>query len=517
MIVALRRFLFSSLSIWLAVGLFGIYFVMHLQRYVNFGIDLVGGTYITLEVQLDRVIEAELVDRVALLMKKLREEGKQVMVSQTYTSPILRVTFPDEMAARYAEGLAETKEKHLIVTRRQGVDLDYTLTQEETTRLMHNAVSGNIQVLRSRIDQFGVGEVTIATHGDRQIVVELPHVHDTQRAKAMIGTSALLEIKPVLDMGNSEEEIITRNGGKLPAGTMIVTHRESDKGHFLVSKYADLTGKLLKTAWADPVGGELGIEPVVNFEFTAEGGDKFYTLTSRGSNPMIAILIDNVVVTAARARQPLHSRGYISGQFTITYAQELAGLLRSGAFIAPVSFVEDRTIGPSLGADSIRSGLLACAVGMLLLLVFSVIVYKLAGLVAFIVLLFNLLLVLFAMSLLGATLTLPGIAGMVLTIGMAIDSSVLIYERIREELSKGVPLSAAITAGFSGALVVILDANITTFLAALVLYQIGAGPIQGFAVTMMVGIISTLVTGILLLKAIFRYLIEGLGIRTLHI
>ncbi len=515
--VALRRFVFSTLSLWTAVGLFGIYFVMHLSRYVNFGIDLVGGTYITLEVEMDRVLDMELHERIMKVIagSPAEQEGTLSVSSQGLQKTVV-LTCADEQQALTVEASPRIAEQRLLVVR-SGATLTCSLSEQEIVQLTRAAVANNIQVLHSRIDQFGVGEVAIVAQGDKQIVVELPHVHDVRKAKSIIGTAALLEVKPVLDSGRTEDEILGRMGGEIPDG-LLIAYNKDRKSCFLIPRYAELTGKLLKTAWANPSGGALGVEPVVNFQFTPEGGEKFYAMTSRTKNPLIAILIDGVVITAAHAQQPLHSEGYISGNFTFEYAQELASMLRSGAYVAPVRFVEDRTIGPSLGAESIHRGLISCGIGIVLLFIFSVFVYRIAGILAFIVLLFNLLGILFMLALLGATLTLPGIAGMVLTLGMAIDASVLIYERIREELAGGASFVVAVESGFSGALAVILDANITTFVAAAVLYfLIGSGPIRGFAITMMIGIISTLITGLILLKSLFRYCIEGLSVRSLRL
>lgn len=426
------------------------------------------------------------------------------------------VTFENNAAAQVAEAIA-AKQKDLSITRHDAA-LHFALTQAAQQTIIHEARESNISVLKSRIDQFGVGENMVAAQGDKNIVVELPDVQDIQKAKAMIGTSAMLEVKPVLDVGPTEQDILNRYGGTLPEDMMIAPGRNKGghKEYYLVPKHAELTGKMLKTARANPTGGEFGLEPVVAFEFNAEGGDKFYEMTSRGSSPMISMILDGVVVTAATARLPLRD-GYISGNFTLEEAQEIAAMLRSGAFVAPVTFEEDRTIGPSLGQESIHKGLMSCAIGLLLLFLFSVIMYKTSGLFAFIVLLYNLLLILFALAALGATLTLPGIAGMVLTIGMAIDSSILIYERIREELKAGRPFREAVNVGFSGATEVILDANITTFLVAVVLYKLGAGPIQGFAVTMIVGILATLITGLLLLKAIFNFVLDVMHVKKFSI
>lgn len=516
MSVALKRVLSSSLLIWLAITIYGVYFLFNLQKYINFGIDLVGGTYITLEVQTDKLLENELRERTA---EVARDVGEELVVSQHFDKQqnALVVEYADAMTAQNAEASPLNRQNNLNVVR-DGVTLVYTLPEVVEKKLIHEAVEGNINVLRTRVDKFGVGEVTIAAQGDKNIVIELPNVQDVQKAKSIIGTSALLEIKPVIDGAQNEEELLKRYSNCLPEDTEIVYDRarRGQRAVYLVPRYTDLTGRLLKNA--QPImGGQLGIEPVVAFELKPEGGDKFYELTSRGPNQMIAMIVDGVVVTAATAKTPLRTNGEISGNFTVEQTTELAALLRSGAFVAPVSFEEDRTIGPSLGSESIRGGLISCLIGLALLFLFSVIMYKVAGLFAFVVLLYNLLLILFALAWLGATLTLPGIAGMVLTIGMAIDSSILIYERIREELAQGSTLRAAVKAGFTGATVTILDANITHFLVAVVLYKLGAGAIQGFAVTMIVGIIATLLTGLVLLRAIFDFMLDVVGVTRIRI
>jgi preprotein translocase subunit SecD len=229
------------------------------------------------------------------------------------------------------------------------------------------------------------------------------------------------------------------------------------------------------------------------------------------------LILDNEVITAPRVNEAINGSGQISGDFDMQEAKDIALMLRSGAFTAPVEVIEERHIGPSLGEAAVHQGLISCLIGLGLLFLFSILFYKVAGLFAFIVLLYNLLLILFALSWFQAALTLPGIAGIVLSIGMAIDASILIYERIKEVLAAGGSLKKAVDEGFNGALVVILDANITHFLVAIVLYYLGAGPIQGFAVTMIIGIIATLLTGLLLLRAIFEFYTSTLGIQKLWI
>ena len=288
-----------------------------------------------------------------------------------------------------------------------------------------------LKFLRTRLNSLSVEEITIAAQGEKNIIVELPDVSDPQQAKEMIGKAAVLEFKLVQKVGKSPEDILYEIDGILPGDMEILPSQEETNGHpseyYLVPKFAEISGKDLRTARAR-LGDRGGM--VVEFSFSSEGGDKFYDLTSKNVGKPLAIVLDNKVVMAPRINSALRESGVIeSSTFTPQTAKQLEVLLKSGAFVAPVTFEEERQIGPSLGAESIKQGLISCLVGLGLLLVFSISFYSMCGLLAFITLLYNLLLILVAMHFLRATLTLPGIAGLVLTIGMAIDSSILIYER----------------------------------------------------------------------------------------
>lgn len=515
MALSVRKVVSSGLSFWVIITLVGLYFLVHLHKFINFGIDLVGGTYITLEVHAEKAVEYELGDRLSFLATQFKKNNLPLPITQKVEDNKAIMTFAQEAQAGEIERSLREFDARLMAVR-EGSSIILELPAQEVKNIERDAVQNNIQVLRTRLDQFGVGEITIAAQGDRNIIVELPNVHNPQQAKAMIGRSAILEIKLVEDAARTEQELLARYGGIAPDGMVVVPGKGKRAEFFLVPSYTDITGRLLKDARMD-FGGRVGVEPVVKFSFKPEGGDKFYDLTSANYGRRVAIIIDGVVITAPVVQAAISSDGEITGDFTAEEAQELATLLKSGAFVAPVSFEEERHIGPSLGQEAIRQGLIACGVGLGVLFIFSILVYKVAGIFAFVVLLYNLLLILFAMAWLGATLTLPGIAGMILTIGMAIDASILIFERIREELGDGASLRKAINGGFSNAMAVILDANITHFLVAIVLYKLGAGPIQGFAVTMIIGIASTLITGLLLLRAIFNFYVDVLGFQKLKI
>jgi len=520
---SLRSILSASLFGWIALAIVGFFYLFTFDGFkpvlrenrINFGLDLVGGTYITLEVQVDKAIEAELSDKLQVILKNLEEANRPVPVSQSVEDQQITLQFDSIQDANDALRLIKGQSPELNIFS-DGQKVRLALTENEEEKIATWAVQGNIDVLRARLDDFGVGEIPISAQGEKNIIVELPNVKDPQKAKDRIGTTALLEVKLVEHAANSEEEIQEAYDWDIPEGFEIIPNTRRTE-FYLVPKYTDLTGRLLKDAYVD-IGGPQRNQVVVSFQFKKEGGDKFYKLTSENYGRRIAMIVDEEVVSAPRVSTAIGSSGYIYGEgFTTETAKELATLLKSGAFVAPVKFIEERQIGPSLGAESIRQGLLACLVGLGLLIVFSIAMYKTAGFFAFLALVFNLFLVLLILSFLRATLTLPGIAGMVLTVGMAIDASILIFEKIKEELAAGVTEKKAVNIGFSDAMQVILDSNITTFLVGIVLYKFGTGPIQGFAITMMVGIISTLITGLFFLRSIFSFALYNLGVQKIRI
>jgi preprotein translocase subunit SecD len=486
---------------------------------LNFGIDLVGGTYITLGVQTDKAIEAELSDKLQYFLKKMKEHEVPAPTSYVVENGQIKFTFPSVEDVRQAVEVFGTEDRKLVVTTDQNV-LNVRFKESVEELIRKEAVQGNIAVLRSRLDAFGVGEISIAAQGDKHIVVELPNVNDPAQAERIIGRVALLEFKRVERTAGSREELLDEYDGELPDDLEILPGKErSDefggKQYFLVSKFTDVTGRSLKNASMGFGEGRSGA--VVQFEFTADGGEKFYEMTKKSIGRPLAIILDGVVISAPNVNTAIRGKGMIEGGFTTKSATELATLLKSGAFVAPVTFEERRKIGPSLGQESIDQGLTACLVALVLLVIFGIAMYKVAGFFAVLALVYNLLLIMLALSFFGATLTLPGIAGMVLTIGMAIDASILIYEKMREELAAGVTPYKAMQVGFSDAMMVILDSNITTFIVGGVLYYFGTGPIQGFAVTMMIGVIVTLITGLFFLRSLFVFAFKNLGMQKVKV
>lgn len=508
---SLKRMTFSWFSFWIVVAAIAIYSLIPFREKMRFGIDIVGGTYIRLHVNTAKAIEADLQSRIASLSTILDQSRIHVR-SANVTDGTVVASFDSIEDAQQAAGILQKRWRDMSISS-SGTTVSMSLHSSSVTALEDDAVVRNIEVLRSRLDQIGLAEISIARHGLNDIVIEIPDVQDPQQAKTMIGKPAVLEFRLVRSLGATKEDIIYDLGGDVPSSLEILPFKDEKIGFAAVSRYPEVSGSGLRTA--RPQIDDKG-QSVIGFELTSEGATRFEEVTGKNIGKHLAIVLDGVVISAPRIASKLREGGQITG-YDAKGAQDLALLLRSGAFVAPVTFEEERQIGPSLGAESIRQGFMACAVGLVFLFIFSIFYYKMAGFFAFIALLFNLLLVLFGLSQLGATLTLPGLAGIILTLGMAIDASILIYERIKEELASGASLRNAVKLGFSDAMVVILDANITTLIVGIVLYKFGSGPIQGFAVTMILGILSTLLTGLFFLRSIFTFILDNFSLQKLSI
>jgi len=515
--IAAKRILFSGFTFWIALAILALYMVYPLKKSLKMGIDLVGGTYITLEVQAEKAVEAELIEKIQVLGIKLENAHQPIPVSKVVNEKelVLEFAFDSPLAAQTAAIFLKSESE--LEQSVDGAIVNLWFSENKTKNIMKEAVKRNVEVLRSRVNRLGVSETPVFEQGERNIIIELPDVKDPQEAKSIIGKAAVLEFKIVERQGPSKEDLLYEYDGELPSDLEILPGQMRGDGrierYYVVPKYTDITGKLLRDASAQFQDGKM----VVAFEWAPEGGDKFYDLTSKNYKRDLAIILDGVVVTAPVIEATLRESGIIRGGFSGPKARELALLLKSGAFVAPVTFEEERQVGPLLGAESIRSGLVSCLVGLGLILLFSLFYYNLSGFFAFIALVYNLLLVLFGLARLGATLTLPGMAGLVLTVGMAIDASILIFERIKEELAGGTDIRRAVNQGFSHAMTVILDGNITTFIVGVVLYKFGTGPIQGFAVTMMIGIIATLITSLFFLRSLFMLLLNTVHVQKLRI
>lgn len=389
---------------------------------------------------------------------------------------------------------------HLILE----VEIDKIPEEMEKNEAMNRA----LEIIRNRVDQFGVSEPLITRQGDRWIVVQLPGIANPGRAIDLIGKTALLEFKLVND------EAVLSDTDEIPEGFELLDGRNDNK--FLVKTEAELTGAALKTAKVKV--GEGFRRPHIAFSLKSEAAKKFERITEVNIDNRLAIVLDNVVQSAPviRSRIP-NGEGIIEGNFSMETARDLAIILRAGALPAPVTIIENRTIGPTLGRDSIKAGIAAMMAGFIAVLVFMIFYYRLAGIIADIALIMNILILMGVMAYFHFTLTLPGIAGIILIIGMAVDANVLIFERIREEISSGKTPRVAIDSGFSKAVTTILDANVTTLIAAFFLFQFGTGPIKGFAVTLFIGIVASLYTAIIVSKMIFEIYTQDRQLKSLKI
>ncbi len=505
---SVRRMVFSELAFWVVLCGVGLYFLLPLRQSLRFGIDLVGGTYLTLEVQTDKAVETDLVEQMQSVDAKLKRANRTLPTTKFVENNDIILQFASLQDAQ----AAAMDLKGVMSDMTQTVDgtvVKFRYSDAEMKRIRDDAVSRNVEVLRTRMR-----DIPIAVQGEKNIVIELPDTANPQEAKARIGKPARLELRLVEKFAPSKEDLLYEFEGELPPDKEILPGQD---GFYLVEKYAEVTGRMLKDARAQ-YAEKMGFEHVVSFKLNDVGAEKFYQLTSKHYGRQLGIILDDFVISAPRISEPISGgSGQISGGFTAESSRELALLLQSGSFVAPVTFEEERQVGPSLGQESIRQGLVSCLVGLGLLFLFSLFYYSVSGLFAFMALIYNLGLILMGLAWLQTPLTLPGIGGMVLTVGMAIDASILIFEHIKEELSRGVTANKAVRAGFSGAMKVILDANITTFIVGVVLYHFGTGPIQGFAVTMMLGIIATLITGLFFLRSLFTFVINNFHVQKLRI
>ncbi len=477
---------------------------------IHLGLDLQGGSHLVLTVKVDKALENN-IERVRTdLTNILRERGiSGVSVERRGTEVELK--FPAASAERVrtllksdfgnlAEVKTETSGGNTIIV--------LTLSKDELRSLRDYAVDQSLETIRNRIDQFGVSEPIIQRQGQEDILIQLPGIQDPERAKEILGKTALLEFKLVDDSVNVEVAI--KNGP--PPGRQVLYGRSgkaeggigADTTAYVVESRTLMTGEYITDARIRPSTQLQG--PYVELILNSAGARLFEQITAANVKRRLAIVLDNRIYSAPVIQERIGGgRASITGSFSIQEARDLAIILRAGALPAPVEIAEERTVGPSLGQDSINQGVTSFLVGGALVVVFMIAYYKGAGLLAVVAVIFNILFMLAMLAGFQAVLTLPGIAGIVLTIGMAVDANVLINERIREELRTGRAVRSAVEAGYQHALPAILDSNITTFLSGVILFQFGTGPIKGFAVTLCVGIITTVLTAVYLTRIYYDY------------
>ncbi len=475
---------------------------------ISLGLDLQGGSHLLLEVDLDAVIRERLESLVDETRTKLRGErigytslgvsGDRITVTIRNAEDVDGAfELLNSMATTLSFGLLAQGQQDLEILRQEGNRLTITLTEQAVQERKTNAINQSIEIVRRRIDELGTREPTIQRQGDERILIQLPGVDDPDRIKRLLGQTAKMSFHLI----NETVSPADLAAGRAPAGSEIMEgDTRSSQGapeRYVVRKRVVVSGENLVDASASFQQNM----PVVSFRFDNVGGRRFGEATTKNVGRRLAIVLDGKVISAPVIRSPIvGGSGIISGSFTVASANDLALLLRAGALPAPLKILEERSVGPDLGADSVAAGKFAAIIGFSAVIVFIALTYGLFGMAANLSLIINLILITGVLSLLQATLTLPGIAGIVLTIGMAVDANVLIFERIREETRSGKTPIAAIEAGYKRALGTILDANITTLIAAIILFSIGSGPIKGFAVTLGIGIITSVFTAFTLTR-----------------
>ena len=490
------------------------------QRHIVLGLDLQGGSHLLLEVDANAVRKERLQginDEVLRVLRQARVpftgraiHGNSVEVRITRDSDIETALGKLRELSQPLSGIfGSSGQRSINITDSGGL---ITLTPSDTavTERVRQAVDQSIQIIERRVNELGLVEPTIQREGIDRILVQVPGLQDPSRLKEILGKTAKLDFRMV-DQSMSAEQAA---GSHVPQDSEILDGEKGQK--FLVEKRVLVSGADLTDA--QPGFDQRSSEPIVSFRFNSAGARKFAEATQQNVGKPFAIVLDNKVISAPVIREPiLGGSGQISGSFTVEQANDLAILLRAGALPAPLTIIEERTVGPGLGQDSINAGEHAAYAGAALVIIFMLVTYGLFGLFANIAVAINIAMIFGVLSALSATLTLPGIAGIVLTVGIAVDSNVLIYERIREEVRAGRSAISAIDAGFSRALATILDSNITTFIAAAVLFYIGTGPVRGFAVTLGIGILTSLFTAFTLTRLIVAYWVRLWRPRTVPI
>jgi preprotein translocase subunit SecD len=480
---------------------------------VHLGLDLQGGTHLVMTVDVQKALENSLDHNIEELKRELKEAKISITAAERKDTSIqVRVNssdrnqFTDFVKERFPNLSIENSS-----TEDGTANIQLVFSKREEQHLRESALDQSLETIRNRIDQFGVSEPIIQREGSQDILIQLPGIQDPERAKELIGRTAVLEFKVLSEVPGPEEYL---SGKKpLPPGTEILGGAEADRtgGRSQTPKYLAeaktlMTGDVISDALVRPATQLEG--PYVALELNARGGKQFEDLTGANVGRRLAIILDNKVYSAPVIRERISGgRASITGNFDIKEARDLAIVLRAGALPAPVRVAEERTVGPSLGKDSIRQGITSFVVGGSLVIIFMLVYYKFAGVLADMALIFNILFLLAVLTAMQATLTLPGIAGIVLTIGMAVDANVLINERIREELRLGKTARAAIDAGYKRALPAILDTNTNSFLAGLILFQFGTGPVRGFAMTLCIGLVSSVFTAVVCTRVVYDYLL----------
>jgi preprotein translocase subunit SecD len=495
---------------------------------IALGLDLRGGLHLVFEVEGDRAIE--------ITTERYASTLKDILTKKKFMADVSRSGFAITISPATPEIRQVVQENYPTLTPVETTGkLVYQISDREMRRLKDGAVDQAIETIRNRIDQFGVAEPTIQKQGENEIVVQLPGVKDPRRAVDIIGKTAQLEFKLVDDEAHvaaelpqyiipgEEENLLKQFAGRMPEGDEILFEKKINretgavtKIPILLKKQTVLTGDLLRDARVD-IDRRFN-EYYVSLSFNPAGAKIFDEVTGANINKRLAIILDNTVYSAPVIRERISGgNAQITGRFTMEEAKDLGIVLRSGALPAPLKMLQNVTVGPSLGRDSIEAGKLAGIIGTIMVIAFMIFYYRLSGFIADLALLFNIILLLGAMASLKATLTLPGIAGIILAVGMAVDSNVLMFERMRDEIRAGKTPKAAVDSGYHKAFWTIFDSHVTTLITAAVLFQFGTGPIKGFAVTLSLGVSINLFTALVGTKTVFDIINSRRDIKKLSI
>lgn len=498
----------------------------NLGENIRLGLDLKGGTHLVMQVQAEDAINAITEGNRQKAVEILTKDNVPYNDIKTAGGGVLVVETAD--TSRHSD----IREKLLadfgsfdwdVETRTTPAAVTFSMKGSSADRIRGEATQQAKTIIEQRIDQFGVAEPTIQLHGrdeDHQILVQMPGVDNPDRVKELIKGEARLDLKAVVPPGTlykSEDEAVLALGGTVPSDREILPINEqrsggvSFQGYYIVEKTPVVSGNDLRDARGVPAQQGFGYH--VNFTLKPAGAERFGAWTEKNVGNLLAIVLNGQIRSAPSIKDKITDSGVIQGNFTLQEAEDLGLVLRSGALPAKIVYLEERTVGPSLGADSIRQGVTASIVGLLLVIIVLLFYYRLSGVNAVVALVMNLVLLLAGLAMFGATLTLPGIAGVILTIGMAVDSNVLIFERIREELHAGKIVLSAVETGFNKALVTIIDTHVTTIVSAAFLYFFGTGPIRGFAVTLVIGLLANLFTAIYVSRTMFYWLLTRGGRR----
>jgi preprotein translocase subunit SecD len=502
-----------------------------LQKYgMVLGLDLQGGVHLVYEVIGDKAVDVTLDRRVSHLMNVFKEKEVEGAIAGRNNWDI--IVTPD---SKEVIGMVTGEFPDFVEQSRSGGRLVYRLDDREIASIKDFAADQALETIRNRVDQFGVSEPTIHRQAESELVIQLPGVKDAKRAIDLVGKTAILEFKllddesslaaqlPTIIPFDLEEETLQQYADQIPEGDSIMFGREVDKDTgvetkrvYLMKKQSLMTGEFLTESRVNI--DQRYNEPYVGLSFDATGAKLFEEITANNINKRLAIILDDNVYSAPVIRDRIAGgNAQITGNFTMQESKDLAIVLRSGSLPAPLKMLQNVTVGPSLGRDSIDAGLTAGIIGAILVIVFMVLYYRMSGLIADFALFLNIVFLVGVLSAFGATLTLPGIAGIILAIGMAVDSNVLMFERIREEIRVGKTPRAAIDSGYDKAFWTIFDSHVTTLITAVVLFQFGTGPIKGFAVTLGWGVFINLFTALIGTKTIFDLITSRREVKSLSI